>query len=103
MSRSKKERRSKRRGPPTGGRPKKERPVVHHHHHFNLLGNDLEARTTTKVGLGYDGQMYQAPGILPVAKCFFGCILCPLATLCCLFLLLLVGVKWICVFVPSLC
>ena len=79
--------------------------VVHLHHHINLLGTatttkDLEGQA---VQLGYNGSMYQAPGIVPVAKLCLGCIVCPLATFCCLLLLFTFGFKWICVFIPSLC
>lgn len=65
-----------------------------HHHHIHLLGTpDLEAPAKAGQFYSYDGAMYAAPGIVPCAKCFIGCIICPLALFCVLILLFLVGVK----------
>lgn len=76
---------------------------VHHHHHIHLGGSGGGGGSIQDYGgssksgtvlYGYDQTVYAAPTVTGCLKCWIGFVLCPLATLCCLFLLLLVGVKW---------
>ena len=77
-----------------------------HHYHIHLGTSPALLNNASKSGTvlySYDQSVYAAPSITGCLKCWIGCILCPLAVLCFLLFLLLVGVKWVCVFAPSLC